>query len=210
MRSIRIDLALLVALAACGSGGTDPVDTGPPPLTVTASIPTTGMVSGTSLQASVTTSTGGAVTDAIWRTSDGKIIQITSSGFITAKKAGTAQISAQSGASIGILNINVVPGPAVGIRIYTGDGQIGARNKALFDPLCTNVVDAEGNWIIGANVTYAVATGGGSIESPTTVKTDSRGISTSGFWILGPDLGTQTVTATTAEGFTVTFKATAQ
>lgn len=210
MKRIVTGLALFGALAACGSkGGTDPGPTQAPALTITAAVPGTGMVSGTTIQATVTTSSGGAVSGAVWRSSDAQIAAVTSEGLITAKKAGHALITAQSGASVGSLNVGVVPGAPASIVIYAGDGQSAAKNTALHDPLCTNVLDAAGNMIIGVNVTYAVASGGGSIQPPTTAATDTRGISTSGTWILGPDAGTQTVVATTG-GFSVTFKATAQ
>jgi hypothetical protein len=103
------------------------------------------------------------------------------------------------------------PPVATRITIYTGDGQTGPKGSALADPLCTNVFDASGRLMYGVTVTYTVATGGGQLQLPTSVVTDSRGIATSGTWTLGPAVGTQTVTASTAGvAASVTFTATAQ
>ena len=103
------------------------------------------------------------------------------------------------------------PPVATRITIYTGDGQAGAAGAVLPDPLCTNVLDASGRRMYGVMVTYTVATGGGVLQLPTSVATDSRGIATSGTWKLGPAAGAQTVTASTAGGaLSVTFTATAQ
>ncbi|HJQ20259.1 MAG TPA: Ig-like domain-containing protein [Gemmatimonadaceae bacterium] len=210
---LPVSIGLVVGGVACGSKGTtDPADGQPPPLTITA--PATSIKSGSTLQATVTTSTGGPVTAPMWRSSDDNVASVTSDGLITGKKAGNALITAQSGASYGSYSVHVVPGDAVGLLIYAGNGQIGAVNSALRDPLCTNVVDAAGNYIVGEHVTYTVATGGGSMQPPATVVTDASGIATSGLWLLGPSTGEQTVTATakaaSGETMTVTFKATAQ
>jgi hypothetical protein len=100
---------------------------------------------------------------------------------------------------------------ATTIAIYTGNNQYGPKGMALPDPLCTNVFDQNGHLMIGVTVTYAVATGGGQLQAPTSVQTGSNGIATSGSWTLGPTAGTQTVTASTAGVVaTVTFTATAQ
>jgi len=100
---------------------------------------------------------------------------------------------------------------ATRIAIYTGDGQAGLKGYPLLDPLCTNVFDASGDLMYGVTVTYTVATGGGHLQLPTSVATDTRGIATSGTWFLGPSAGTQTVTASTAGVVaSVTFTATAQ
>ena len=100
-------------------------------------------------------------------------------------------------------------GPPAKIVVYSGDEQTGNRGTTLPFPLCTNVYDANNHLLLGVDVTYTVATGGGSIEGPATVATDGRGIATSGLWTLGPNGGAQTVTATAASGVTVTFRAVA-
>jgi hypothetical protein len=103
------------------------------------------------------------------------------------------------------------PRTAYRITIYTGDGQAGPKGSALGDPLCTNVFDGQGNLMANVMVTYTVTTGGGQMQDPISVPTNSSGIATSGTWTLGPVAGIQTVTASTAGvAQTVTFSATAQ
>ena len=103
------------------------------------------------------------------------------------------------------------PRTAYRITIYTGDGQVGPKGSALPGPLCTNVFDGQGNLMANVMVTYTVTTGGGQMQDPISVPTNSNGIATSGTWTLGPAAGTQTVTASTAGvAQTVTFTATAQ
>jgi adhesin/invasin len=106
--------------------------------------------------------------------------------------------------------VTVVPGAPASIIIYAGNNQSGPRGSQLSDPLCTNVLDAAGNLIVGAVVSYVVATGGGVLASPTTPETDASGIAISGLWTLGPDAGPQTVTASSPGTGSVTFTATAQ
>ena len=78
------------------------------------------------------------------------------------------------------------------------------------EPLCTVVLDAQGNLIKGLVVTYTVATGGGTIAAPTAPATNAQGIAISGLWKLGATTGQQTVTATYGTLPPVTFTATAQ
>jgi hypothetical protein len=106
--------------------------------------------------------------------------------------------------------VSVIPGAPVTITIFAGDGQTGLKGSQLPDPLCTNVLDAAGNLIIGATVTYVIATGGGELAPPTEPATDANGIAISGLWTLGSAAGTQTVIASSAGAGSVTFMATAQ
>jgi adhesin/invasin len=102
----------------------------------------------------------------------------------------------------------VVPGAPATITVYAGNGQSGPAGSQLSDPLCTNVLDAAGNRIVGAIVSYVVATGGGVLANPTTPQTDPSGIAISGLWTLGSGSGAQTVTASSEGAGSVTFTAT--
>jgi hypothetical protein len=110
----------------------------------------------------------------------------------------------------GQVAVTVVPGAPARIIIYAGNGQSGPAGSQLKDPLCTNVLDAAGNLIIGAVVSYVVATGSGVLASPTTPATDNSGIAISGLWTLGPIVGPQTVMASSPGAGSLTFTATAQ
>lgn len=198
-----------LALAACGGGGS----TTEPASTLVITLPTTSIASGTSVQAtaSISDGSGGSspASNVTWSSSNPTVASV-SSGLITGALKGTATISATSGGLTGQVVVTVVPGAPASITIYAGDGQSGPRGSQLSDPLCTNVLDAAGNWIVGAVVSYVVATGGGVLASPTTPQTDASGIAISGLWTLGSDAGPQTVTASSPGAGSVTFTATAQ
>ncbi len=86
-------------------------------------------------------------------------------------------------------------GPAAAIAIVAGNNQ----NAPVALPVPTRpsvrVADQFNNPVSGANVTFAVATGGGS-ASGASVVTDAGGVATIGNWTLGPAPGVNTLTAT--------------
>ena len=210
MRSACLSFVLIGSLSACGGGSTtEPL----PAATLTITAPATTMASGTTLQASAMITIGAAApvpaTNVTWSSSNRDIVTVSPDGLITGAVAGSANITAQSGTTSGLFTIKVVPGEASTLFKYAGDGQVGAKGSTLFDPLCIVILDAKGNMLIGEMVTYAVATGGGTLNPPFTTPTDSRGIATSGSWKLGPNVGTQTVVAT-YKTLSATFSATAQ
>ena len=87
-----------------------------------------------------------------------------------------------------------------------GDAQTAVVATAVaIDPV-VRVTDVHGNPVPGVTVTFAVASGGGSVTgaSPTT---DSDGVATVGGWTLGTAAGENTLTAT-AGSLVVTFTAT--
>ena len=196
--------AILFAISACGGSGSTA-----PPATLSIHIASTSIVSGTTQQASAVLSDGSTPSGVTWSTTNSMIAAVSSSGLITATKKGPATITATAGSRSAQIQVSVVPGPANAVVIYSGDGQIGARGSQLPAPLCTNVLDAAGNLIVGATVTYTVTTGAGALASPTSPQTDPAGIATSGLWTLGSSAGQQTVTATVGSA-SVVFKATAQ
>ncbi len=89
-----------------------------------------------------------------------------------------------------------------------GDNQTGTAGVAVATAPSVTVKDANGNPTAGVAVTFAVATGGGSVTRGTTT-TDNFGIAIVGSWILG-SVGPNTLTATATGLPPVTFTATAQ
>ena len=215
MRCVSGILAgLSLAFAACGGGGsTSEPSPSEPSSSLVITLPTNSIASGTSVQATANISNGSGgsspASNVTWSSSNPTVASV-SSGLITGYRKGTATISATSGSLSGQVVVTVVPGAPARITIYAGDGQSGPRGSQLSDPLCTNVLDAAGNLIVGAVVTYVVATGGGTLAKPTTPTTDASGIAISGLWTLGSDPGPQTVTASSPGAGSVTFTATAQ
>ena len=86
------------------------------------------------------------------------------------------------------------PGPTPSVVAKTGgDNQVGAAGTALSTPLEVIVKDGSGNPMAGISVSFAAATGGGSV-APTSVSTGADGKATT-TRTLGPGAGTQTTTA---------------
>ncbi len=102
-------------------------------------------------------------------------------------------------------------GPAATVVATQGGGQTAGVGTAVSIPPQVRVTDAQGNDLQGVPVTFAVASGGGSV-SGSSQTTGSGGQATVGAWTLGASPGTNTITATVAGsgigGNPVTFSAT--
>lgn len=97
-------------------------------------------------------------------------------------------------------------GPPSTITKVLGDGQSAVVGTEVATNPNVKVTDANGNVVSGVPVTFAVATGGGSITAGTQATTSS-GLATVGTWKLGCTLGTQTLTAAATGLAAVTFAA---
>ena len=124
-------------------------------------------------------------------------------GTRTLSFTATAFVSVNSG------NIVVAAGPAQTLAKNAGDGQTAAVGTAVAVDPAVLVTDASGNPVANVNVTFAVATGGGSITGGAAT-TNTSGIATVGSWTLGNTAGSNTLTATSAglTGSPATFTAT--
>ena len=204
--------AITLALSGCGgSGSTGPVGQSP---SLSITIATNPMVSGTSAQASatITDASGNAspASGVVWSSSAPAVADVNASGLVSGGVAGTATISATAGGVTGYVLVIVTPGAPASVTIYSGDSQSGIQGSQLPAPLCVLVKDARGNVVPGVVATYSVATGGGTLSAPTAPSTDGLGVATSGLWSLGALVGEQTVVASVSGAGSVTFKATAQ
>ncbi|HEU5260303.1 MAG TPA: hypothetical protein VFU41_02645, partial [Gemmatimonadales bacterium] len=96
------------------------------------------------------------------------------------------------------------------IAINAGNGQSATVGSAVAVPPSVIVRDASNNPAAGVPVTFAVATGGGTVDPTTAVTTDANGIAAVTSWTLGTTAGTNTLTATSSgfSGSPVTFTAT--
>jgi adhesin/invasin len=97
-------------------------------------------------------------------------------------------------------------GPATVTKL-TGDNQSATVASAVTTPPAVLVEDANAVPVAGAQVTFAAASGGGSVTGATQT-TNASGIATVGGWILGTTVGTNTLTATTGGLTPVIFAAT--
>ena len=156
------------------------------------------------------TATGlSAVTDANGLATVGSWTLGTQTGVntLTASSSGLTPslvtFTATAVANAGTATIVVAPG-SLSSQPATVATAVGNRPSVV-------IKDANNNPVIGQSVTFAVASGGGSVTGGVTV-TDASGIATVGSWTLGPTAGANTLTATSAgvTGSPVTFTATGQ
>jgi hypothetical protein len=107
-------------------------------------------------------------------------------------------------------NIALSAGGATQITRNSASPQSGSVGAKVPAPPSVLVRDANANPVAGVPVTFAVTSGGGSISPTTPILTDATGVATLTQWILGPNPGTNTVTAsaTGLAGSPVTFTAT--
>jgi hypothetical protein len=104
-------------------------------------------------------------------------------------------------------------GPKIGPPDHlskVGDGQTAEAGTAVGTAPSVVILDANDRGVPGVAVTFAVTTGGGTIETPSAT-TDQSGTASAGPWILGGVAGVQSVRATAAgvPGSPATFTATA-
>ena len=100
-------------------------------------------------------------------------------------------------------------GAATQMAINAGNNQMATVGTAVATVPSVVVRDASNNPVSGVPVTFAVATGGGTISGGTAT-TNASGIATVGSWTLGATPGTNTLTATVVglTGSPQTFTAT--
>ena len=94
------------------------------------------------------------------------------------------------------------------VAASAGNGQSANVGSAVATAPSVLVSDALGRPVPGVTVTFAVASGGGTITGATPV-TNASGIATVGSWTLGAVAGSNTLTATVSGLPAVTFTATA-
>ncbi len=98
------------------------------------------------------------------------------------------------------------PQPQNALAKFVGDSQAGLVGYAVNVRPAVRLTKVGGGPIVGATVTFAAASGGGSVTGATAVTNDS-GIAQVGSWVLGTSPGTNTVTASTAGSSPATFTA---
>jgi hypothetical protein len=100
------------------------------------------------------------------------------------------------------------PRPASQVVVADGNNQSANAGAQLAQQIVARVLDATGAPVAGANVTFSVTSGGGSVN-PTAVMSgaDGRAATT---WTLGTTVGTQTVSAASGSAAPATFTATAR
>lgn len=105
--------------------------------------------------------------------------------------------------------LQIVPGEPGLIVAVAGDAQSALAGTTLPTAPQVRVTDAGGNATEGAEVVFAIATGGGSVSGATAI-TDADGLASAGSWTLGqvPGVNTLTVSVTGASVTPLTLTAT--
>jgi adhesin/invasin len=114
----------------------------------------------------------------------------------------TLQASISGGIPPVIFNAIAQSPPPAAIVINAGDRQFASAGSPVSTAPSVKVVDADGIGVAGVSVSFAVQTGGGSVQTANAV-TDVNGIANAGSWILG--LGPNTMTASVSGLGGVTF-----
>ncbi|HVF38580.1 MAG TPA: Ig-like domain-containing protein, partial [Gemmatimonadaceae bacterium] len=168
-------------------------------VTVTSDLTPLPVLATRQMTASVRDNEGIALTRPVsWSSSNPLVLSVdAATGVATAKLPGTVTITASSETKTGTATLTVVPGPPAKLVANSGNGQSAAAGAAVASPPSVKVTDAQDNPIAGIAVTFAVATGGGTITGAAAV-TNASGIATVGSWTLGTIAGPNTLTATSA------------
>jgi hypothetical protein len=140
------------------------------------------------------------------------VANLTSSGLKYTGNAatGTFTATATTGGYTGTSGSVVInAGTATSIAINAGNNQTAIVGTAVSVNPSVIVKDVSNNPVSGVSVTFAVASGGGSITGEN-ASTNASGIATVGSWTLGTTAGANTLTATSTglTGSPVTFTAT--
>ncbi len=180
-------------------------------VTVTGSTASIAVLATQQLVATLRDVEGVQLTRAIsWESSDPSVALVNGTGLVTAKSPGSATVTASSEGKSGSATIVVTIGPPAKLVPFAGNNQTVRPGTAIPNPPSMMVTDAAGFPVPGANVTFAVTAGGGTITGAVAT-TNSAGIAAVGSWTLGASVGVNSLSASAAglEGSPFVFNATA-
>ena len=137
---------------------------------------------------------------------------VATSGLLTANSTAGAYVVAATVPSVAAANFNLTntAGPAASISVTSGSGQTTAISTAFGAPLVATVVDAGGNPVNGATVTFTAPVSGAraTIGGGITAITGSNGVATSGTLTANSTAGTYNVVASVPSVTGVNFSLT--
>ena len=130
-----------------------------------------------------------------------------SGGWVLGTRSGPQTLIAElpGGAAV-VFSAIAQAGPAVAVRVHTGDGQTGSAGAFLAVPPAVFVADQYGNPVPGATVTFSPSSDGSVL--PPMVQTGLSGTAWTS-WRLGPATGAQQLEARLGALAPVVFTATA-
>lgn len=145
-----------------------------------------------------------------WTSGTPAVASITTSGAINGVAPGQTQITALTGGKTGQVTLTVTPASASRLAIVAGNNQTATVAAHVATAPSVIAKDPFNNPVGGVAVTFAVATGGGSVTGGVQT-TNTSGVATVGSWVMGTASGPNTLTATSAglAGSPLVFSATA-
>lgn len=214
---------LLLAVTACGPDGSGPV---PPTIAAAGGDAQSGVVgtalaqplmvlvtdgagaplSGVGVEWAITAGGGAVAPESSFTNAQGTAATTFTLGTAAGTQAARATMAGSTGSPVAF-TATALAGPATQLVKYSGDGQAGTPGQALPVLLAVRVQDQYGNGVAGIIVSWTVTVGGGTLSTGS-VASGSTGIAQVSY-TLGPDTGSNTVTATASGLAPVTFSATA-
>ncbi|HKV75517.1 MAG TPA: Ig-like domain-containing protein, partial [Gemmatimonadales bacterium] len=154
------------------------------------------------------TPSGGTITPSSITDASGNATATWTLGNTAGAQSASASASGLTGSPVAF-TATANPGAATQIALVAGDAQTATVNTAVAIAPSVKVSDAFGNGVPGVGVTFAPASGGGSVTGGS-ASTNASGIATVGSWTLGTLAGANSLTATSGglAGSPVTFNAT--
>lgn len=118
-------------------------------------------------------------------------------GWTLGTTAGAQTVTVTAAGVTRTVTVNAAAAAASAIAPVAGAaGQSAAAGSAVAVAPGVRLTDQFGNPVAGTAVTFAVASGGGTITGGPTVTTNAQGVAQLGGWTLGGTAGAQRVTAT--------------
>jgi hypothetical protein len=181
----------------------------PAPLAVKVTNASGAAVAGVTVNWAVTAG-GGKVSAATSVTDTAGLARITwTMGATAGPQTATASATGLTGSPVSFsATATAATQTPAAIAMSSGNNQSATVNTTLPAPLVVKVTDASNAAVAGVTVNWAVATGGGSVSSATSI-TNATGLAQIN-WTLGSTAGTQTAKASVSglTGSPVTFSAT--
>ncbi len=94
--------------------------------------------------------------------------------------------------------VTITAGAPTQMAVNAGNNQTATAGSAVTTAPSVVVRDVSSNPVSGVAVTFAVASGGGSVLPVAAVSTNASGVAAATSWTLGPAAGTNTLTANAA------------
>ncbi len=182
-RFLHRSLLLVAALMACGGSGSDAVaPVNPAAIAITPNSPAVALGAQVALQAQVHDASGLLVAGAsvFWSSSDTTVAVVSSTGVVTGRNLGTAQIAASSGGQSAVVPLQVVPVPVASVTVLPSSATVTVGGTVALQIV---VYDSAGHTLSGRPVVWATS-------SAQVARVDSAGT------VTGVAAGSATITGT--------------